>query len=466
MHNKLIDYFQHTILLIILSSTLLFQKYFFISKVAWLLLSILCGINITFAIYAVFFFGAFFVTTDFLPHLFFTVKHFQIAIMLLALTCFFRGKLSFKAHNLARFGKIFLPWLLILLISTLAVLRGDQLTRVFKINGNILSCVLSALLLMATVKVSKENVSNAILFFLFGVCLRVSLAALTQAGIRYYFPIEGLFYNNHIGFLCATTLFLTLPFLILKRGWFGQVLCWFTLGLVCTGLLMSCSRTGWFSFLISYFLFSTLFFSLQESNPSLKSTWKTREFLIGTALMFTVILFLGSFMSRDVIDRVFALQRLFDRQFWNYTFHTDNFGFFGFHRLHQFITIVKIMKQSHLLGIGFTQEVTDFHSLYLTILGGTGVLGLCLFCIFISNWLKPLYRVIFQPDRDGFNIMRIGVLSAFVAWLVYSLMETFVVQFHIWLIVALGFMLQKRVPAKLQLAKKTAALDQRISREG
>ena len=93
--------------------------------------------------------------------------------------------------------------------------------------------------------------------------------------------------------------------------------------------------------------------------------------------------------------------------------------------------------------VGFIREVTDFHSVYLSILGATGVIGFLVFLYFCFTFYKTLLEIIYL-NNDDLAYFRMGVLSAFTLWLIYSLMESFIVQFNVWVIFTLGALLQAR----------------------
>lgn len=213
---------------------------------------------------------------------------------------------------------------------------------------------------------------------------------------------------------------------------------------VSLGLLLSCSRTAWSSALISYFLFCILLFFFQHTNCLPKLQIPIKWFITGVSFLFFVLLLLGMLWSQEMVDRLAALQFFLERDYWQYIFQDQqNFGPFGFFRLAQFSVIKHILKHSFLFGIGLSREVTDFHCLYLTLFGGTGFIGLFLFLSFCFAWAKSLFVQIFQRI-DDLNLFRIGVLCAFSVWLISSLMETFMIQFNVWIVLTAGIVLARR----------------------
>ena len=82
-----------------------------------------------------------------------------------------------------------------------------------------------------------------------------------------------------------------------------------------------------------------------------------------------LIIGIGIGTNLSVFNRFYELGMLFDPGYWHYTFtDTQNFGFLGIFRLNQLYDLGAILRQSPLIGVGFTRQVVDFHSLYFTFL--------------------------------------------------------------------------------------------------
>lgn len=433
-----------------------FQKQLFLNKFGWLFLALLFAINTDYAVYAAFFYAAFFHGTGFFPNLFFTVKHFHIVVSLLVFILFLRSELwpKVKANYKSAYN-LLIPWILIILISTIAAFLndGDQMFRAFRTNTNILTLLVSSFLFICTMD-RKQLIVNALLFFSFGVAVRIFFASFSSATGAEFFYHEYIFFNNHIGFLSASAIFILFALTLTSKPKLKAshyVISGLLLLMIFTGLLLSCSRTGWFAFLVGSAVF-TYFFSRMRKSQYTREAMVSRLVLLGVTSLLALIVVMGISWNQDLFSRITSLKRFLDMDYLQFTLHeTKNFGPFGIFRLNQFYSLQEILMNNWLVGVGFIKKVTDFHSLYLTLLGGSGVLGLGLFLIFALRWSSLLLDNLSKLD-DGTNLIRLGVFSTFIVWLIYSLMETFVVQFNIWIVLAVGTILcdKRRVIEKLR----------------
>ncbi|GEM_PF-4457476 len=448
-----LDRLQKIIFLSALLLTVISQDPLF-GKLSWIMLIIICGFNANFSAYAVFFFSAFFIPSVFNVPLFFTIKHFHIAFVVLLAVYFLKQNLFYKIRKNVYSIFPFVPWLLILSVSFISSILYHQTHSALSMSANILSVVISFSVIACILVGEYELILNSLLFFIFGVSTRIFLAA---DKTFYGWPVsrlaEPLIHNTHVGFLASSSLFLLLPFILTKQDFKKQLVSWFMLIFVSMGLLLSCSRTAWFSALISYFLFFILLFLLRHTNHLPKMKISIKWFIAGVSLLFFTLLLVGICSSQEMMDRLAALQIFFEADYWQYILQDrQNFGPFGFFRLAQFSTVGNIIKHNFLFGVGLSREVTDFHCFYLTIFGGTGLFGLFLFFSFCFLWMKSLLRQMFQ-GRDDLNVFRIGVFCAFFVWLVSSLMETFIIQFNVWMIITMGIILtQSAVAGKTDLS--------------
>ncbi|OGW79507.1 MAG: hypothetical protein A3G33_06840 [Omnitrophica bacterium RIFCSPLOWO2_12_FULL_44_17] len=433
---------QRIILLTAISLTILCFEIPIARKLGWLLFSLIVGINPYYALYAAFFYAAFFFPSEFFPGLFFTIKHFHIAIIFcLVLFAVNRDIVGMVKANYKK-GTILYLLITMLLISGFAGLAGPEPMRVLKTNANILSVLCACLFLIMVIN-SRKVVQNAILFLSFGTAIRIlhgAIFSFTHAVV--FYPKENLLHNNHIGFLAVSNFFLLLPTLSFSKNTNRQIAGWACLCVIFCGIILSCSRTGWVSFVIISGLYAFLYyrfiFQWFEANEKTSVIKK----LSAIAIFCLLTCFILVETTQEVRSRFFGLIRIVcDPSYWAFTLNDQqNFGFLGHYRLNQFYVLAKVMPSHWLIGNGFIKNITDIHSLYLSILGASGIIGALLFLSFSILWLKCLYRSIgkFGDAADSF---RIGTLCAFCVWLIYSVMETFVVQFNLWVIVALGLSL-------------------------
>lgn len=433
---------QRLVVLLAISLTIVFSRHPFLGKFGWLFLTVLCGMNLNYAVYAAFFFGAFFITSGFFPDLFFTIKHFHIAVWLLALIHFLKGNLYFLSKGNVSASLIFAPWLAILAISSFAAFHSNETLHALKTNGNILLTMLSVLILLWSVE-SRTNFLNGLLFFISGTCLRVTLSFASQLTIPKFFSSESILYNNHIGFLAGSVIFLLLPFLFMELSRLKRWVCWGMLAILYSGLLLSCSRTGWFGFVFVFLCFISALFWTRRSSRSTTQSAGDGRCIARVLMVFMVITISTIYFCQPVHARILDFNRLMDPHYWQFTFQDEqNFGFLGIYRLEQFFELRHLLATHWITGSGFNRQVTDFHSLYLAILGGTGAVGLLIFLYFVSRWIRDLMRS-FGSLAEDLKPFSVGVFCAFLVWLFYSFLETFLIQFNVWIVILAGAILSK-----------------------
>ena len=397
---------------------------------------------VNFIIYVVFFSAAFFIPLGLSFPFFFPLKHFHVSLGALVLFCLAKEDLIGKVKTHYHLVFPLISWLAILFVSYVSNLAQGESHGTLMMTLNLLSLVISSSFLIWILADKKEAIPDAILFFVFGVCIRVILAA--AKSFRNWPAsemVEGLIHNNHIGFVTSGALFLLLPFLLMKYNFKKQLAAWGMFITILIGLLLSCSRTAWLSTLVGYFLFCVFLFFLDQTHalPTLRIPIK--GFIWGVSLFFYVALLLSIFSSPETKDRFAAMQILFEPSHWDHALtHDQNFGPLGFLRLDQFFATREIWRHHGLFGVGFSRYVMDFHCLYLTMLGASGVLGSLFFLFFCFLWLKELFSAMLSTANE-FNLFRVGILCAFCAWLTTSFLETFLIQFNIWILIVAGIIM-------------------------
>lgn len=432
---------QSVLALCAVSLTILFQTHPYWGKFGWLFFFILAGLNSDYAVYAAFYFAAFFIGSGFFPEIFFTLKHFHIAILVFIFIRLLKGEVTSGVSEKPSIFMTLLIWLMILAISFIAGYFGPHTKRVFMMNFNILSLWCVAAVLFVQIG-SHEVVIKALSFFLLGAVTRSLLAILPS--FPYAAFSEIILYNNHISFLANTALFITSAFLMHEKNWLKKsVYAGIAFCLVLT-IILSCSRTAWMSLLITSAIAIYLFHQMNLKRTVIHQRTNSKLFFVLCGLLFLTLLTTTMIYNRPVFSRIIDFGRLGQSNYWEYTFNDhENFGFLGIYRLRQFQTLWDIFRAHPLIGIGFTRDVTDFHSIYFTVLGGTGALGFGLFILFCYLWIKNLLAKMFSLD-DGLNLFRLGVLLAFLVWLLHSMMESFLIQFHVWVIFSTGLWLSKK----------------------
>jgi len=431
--------------LLVLTIITVVQGHPFLEKSMWFFFALLCASEATFAIYALFFFSAFFNSSGFFPNLFFTLKYFHFSFLILIAVLFIKGKLFDLIKRNIKHAKLLIPWGCLIGISVISGLVGPHPYRALMTTANLASITACAAVLICVME-RKSMVADAALFFAFGACWRVCLSLVSYLKIDFLQYQEGLIHNNHIGFLTASALFMLLPFFFTKQERARRFVSWIMLFVLFSGLVLSCSRTGWVGFIGSFVFFGLVLLKLKYKDAAehAHSLGRNKRFLLTFAVAFSAIILVVVLMNSEVLSRIGGFKRLIDPSYWSLTFQdTQNFGFLGAFRRNQFVSLGNIFQDHWLFGVGFIREVTDFHSVYLSILGATGVVGFLAFLCFCFMFYKTLLKTIYL-NNDDLTYLRIGILSAFTLWLIYSLMETFIVQFNVWIIFTLGILLQAK----------------------
>ncbi len=330
--------------------------------------------------------------------------------------------------------RAFYPLLGIVLIALAVSIFRQRPASEIMTAFNLMSIVGSFFYLSSLLKHKERLAERSILFFAAGVCVQVLLVFYNMGTNSNIFGLQFIAHNNHLGILCALTFFYPLAFAASETRRQSRIAAWFLVWVLFLGMFFSCSRTAWFSFLFSSILFGIFFKALPSGK--FKSKFARDSLGVGLVLLFAI------FVGITKVYRIYyflywrfqEIPRLWNAWFWNYTLHDhQNFGFLGIHRLNQLYQIKAILKYSPIFGVGFVSEVVDFHSLYLTILGASGVLGLGLFIFFCVKMMTRLLWAIRTSVEIPSALMRIGAFCAVTAWLLMGFMEGLVLQYPIWM---------------------------------
>ena len=445
---------QRVLFLFCLVGILFFHNLMVVRNALWVLLFVLSFYHFEFAAYSAFFFSAFFMPAELFENPIFTPKHFHISMAMLAASLLLRGKLIPMFQDSYQRLKVLLPWIGILAISTgSALFFQTYAVEAVKMNANILALILGAAFLIMAIQ-EKEMAVQAVQFFIGGTVFRVLLSVLSFLKLEGYYPLENFLYNNHFAFLNCTALFLILPFCLTYKQPMQKFIAVMVQILLFSGLLMSMSRTGYVSFFFGYLFFS--FLLLKGFQASDRSVSK-KDLVMSLAVpVLTMLLIMGFLLiifpiftdrlpelqtGREFFDRLKGTTLVLVPLGWQQAFFDSkfgvNFGLFGHIRRDQFYVFSELIKMNWITGVGLIHKVTDFHMLYLTLLGGSGIIGLSLFLFFCRQWWMGLWRNLLSTSFE-ISILRAGLLAAFFVWLCYSLMESFLIQFNIWVVIALG----------------------------
>lgn len=409
------------------------------ARAGWTLLAILFSINVRLGFYALFFFAAWFHPTGFMPELFFTLKHFQIAFLIsLIVHTLYENPFKTLASGLNRAGSFFYPWFLILAIGFFNFFRFPDISEQAIMTPMNILCNIAAMLYLLgrceQIKIKfpqEKTVRNCLSFFVAGVAFQVLIAFQNTVAGSLYFNMP-LFHNNHIGILCAFSSFFSIALVLSEQNAFIKKIWSVATFILISAVIASCSRTAWFSFFAAYMIFFVLAKKFRpEVHPA---KMRKRDYLSVAVFALAAALVLSN--AYEIVGRRFmGVLQLFDWKYWEYTFtDTQNFGFLGILRLKQIYVLKDILTAQPFLGMGFIKEVMDFHGFYFSLLGGVGVAGFATFVYFCRQTLNvSLERIAALQDRENFFFL-LSAFCAFIVWLLCCFLETYIHQFSVWII--------------------------------
>lgn len=401
-------------------------EYLWVATLSWAVLIALSVVSFSYIIFSIFFFASFFTSAGFFPHLFFTIKHFHIALLIAALIEMFRTTLWNTLREGIRKSKTLWPAWGILALSLLPLFHSLPSAATLKLSLNFVTVLLSLTYVLGLVS-DGALLRQSLIFFILGVASQLVYGIIHD----YLYPLpfaNHLLHNNHLGVFAALTLFYAFPLMLISRKeirWQRPVsfICSLALG---AGLLYSCTRIAWLSFLLSFIVFVTLLYGHEKKN-------KGRKSLIVYCLLCLAGMIAIASVYEPVFQRLRYLDALVSWKAWHYTFHDQqNFGFFGINRLNQLYSLNHLFPHHGLFGIGFEHEILDFHGLYFTLLGGSGLAGLLLFFYFMRNLFHRLLAALKEPQDHEIFYLRAGAFCALLVWFLSSLMETLFLQYGIW----------------------------------
>lgn len=427
-----------------------------VTLVLWLLLGFLCLRDPRLAIDSVFFFAAFFHGAGFFQNPLVTIKHFHIALSILLLVSFIRWKWTrWKLKENWRPNMVLFFWIVLIAISIFSMWwTGEGLAKGMRTNGNLFLTLLCGSFL--SILLTPQESMRGLGFLGFGICVRAAFSILTFCKLPGLYLKEMVLYNNHLGFYCTIALLCLLPYIMTSKNRF----CWLAVigfyFLFCA-LLLSCSRTGYLSFAGGLVSFIILQRWLKKKGFAVTKQTGIWLLLLSICIGGVLILLIAGYffplgyLFPVISSRLWMTLTFFIPSFWH-RFHAENFYFLGHYRYEQFQVLVEIVKNHPFLGIGLVQRVMDFHCIYLTFLGGTGFVGFLTFLGFCISWMRQLLHAMVLDDARA-NTFRVALLSLMVTWLIYSCTESFILFFNIWVVIAAGIALSKRVTVEQELSK-------------
>ncbi len=380
--------------------------------------------------------------TSSLADVFFSVKPVQIIMLLLIGALCVRKKLFFKDP---------LDWLVvgsligILAISLIAGAYSEDPLKAFRVNVNFALLIVLCKVLMSMID-GKEIIWKILKYYFFGVVFLCLVHAANMAFGWMLFAQETRF-NNHFGFLLSMSFPLGLCMLFTARNiaarlWYFGVL---LLAFFCTVLTLS--RSSLYGSVIGMAIFLGVFLARS-------GTLQRRRVygLIGTAALLIVVPVILYESLPGITDatsllggKLSSFFRLLDWEYWRYAMFEDpNGGMFG-RRFVQLREVQEIFTQHWLFGEGWTNRVISFHGLFYTVLTGTGLAGFLLFVYFLYRMFRTLWKIPRRDPDPATRVLAIALFCSLADWMLHCLLDTYFLQFHIWLILAMSLAYMKLI---------------------
>ena len=426
---------------LLLFLTLPEKSYLWIAYLSWGGLTFLLLRDLRYALPTIFFFTSFFHDPGLIPIPFFTLKHYHIAIALVAIIQIFRGE--FFKNWVAGFQKsrLLIPIGAILLISIISALATGAPSKAYFTVGNLSLVLLTAIYVLGLFSTQPVSMSRCLGFFVFGVAVNLVIGFINRHTTYDIFYLI-LFTNRHLGMDTGFGIFYMLALLFSEKKLKKKALYILVTAFVLTGCVATGSRTIFYCLLIGFGSFCFLLLK-NVGNKELKQ--KYFKFMLILVAIFTppVIWILSS--NKYIWARVRDLFIIVKPSTWIHAFNdTQNFGFLGYSRLKQLYATGDILSQHPFFGVGLRQSVTDFHCLYYTVLAGSGIIGFLIFAIFWRNLLRNLLDSFKKKDGAEHLLYRISAFSGLLAWVVCSFMESLFLQFSVWMNVVVALALLHR----------------------
>lgn len=438
------NFFWAILFLFSIAFTLCQGTHLWLARIGWVLLAILFSLHRRYAVYTVFFYASFFHPAGFLPNAPMTLKHFHIACILLMTTDMLRGNFVAFLKQGKVFGKVIAPFVLMLVFGCMVSLRSGFSINNFRLPLNLFVVLFALCYLYGCVVAIRPAqrpgvVRRSLLALCVGAGAQVAVAiANNLEGTAYWHLV--LFYNHHLGNLCLFAFFYIFPIYATSKKPTGKAAYFLLLIIIFTGLITSCSRTVWICCLAGFFLFMVISrYSLGRN----VGRFAFYRHVVPAALCLYLAFFLLMLKSETVMARVVLMfQRVLDPRYWLFTIADEkNFGCLGILRLNDYALAKQLLFHHGLWGVGFLKQVTDMHGVPLVILGASGILGFSLYVWFIVRYSRKISRAFNREHSEECLLLLVGAFSNFVAWLLMSFAETFVVHFVVWVNVLLGVLL-------------------------
>ena len=375
------------------------------------------------------------VTQHTLESVFFSIKPVHIITIFLIVALSVRKKLFFKDP---------LDWVVvgsligIFAISLFSGAYSEDPLKAFRVSFNFALLIVLCKVLMSMI--DRRELFWRILhcYFLGVVFLCLVHMADTLGGFTWF--AQDTRFNNHFGFQISMSLPLVLCFLLTPRKpsekfWYLGVL---ALGIFC--ILLSLSRSSMYGSLIGMAVFLGFLFATGQKELRRKILWFALFGVvwIGVSMAVYESIYGGNVTTSLFRGKLVSFFKMFHPSYWRHAVLEDpNGGMFG-ERFVQLRAIKKLFLAHWAFGEGWTNRVISFHGLFYTMLTGTGLAGFALFVYFMYRMFRALGNAVRRDPDVATKALGIALFSALVTWMVHCLMDTYFLQFHIWLILAMS----------------------------
>lgn len=370
-----------------------------------------------------------------LASVFFSIKPVHIITILLIVSLSVRKRLFFKdTLDWAVVGSL----IGIFAISILSGAYGPDPLKAFRVSFNFALLIVLCKVLMSMI--DRRDILWDILryYFLGVVFLCVVHMANTLGGFAWFG--QDTRFNNHFGFQLSMSMPLILCLMLTAPRALDKV--WY-LGVLSTGIfcvLLSLSRSSMYSSLMGMIFF----FILLLVNVDHRQKVRVLKFaLVGILLISACVamyegMYGGSEFTSLFRGKLISFFSMFDLTYWKHSIREDpNGGMFG-ERFVQLRFVKQLFLQRWAFGEGWTNRVISFHGLFYTMLTGTGLLGFSLFVYFLYRMFRALGRALVRDTDATTKMLGVAMFSSLAIWILHCLLDTYFLQFHIWLVLAMA----------------------------
>ena len=422
---------QHLGCLLAVSCTLCTGPLGWLAHVAWLVVAIYCALDIRYMVGAIFFYSTFFIPIGFAQNFIFSVKHFHLIMVITTVIQLVRGTFWETLQSGLKGASRFAAVILIVAIALMSNLMHVRSMSAVRIGANLMLTFCSVVFLFGLIDGYLYRLKIGILSYIYGFSVQSVIGYLNDFAGTTFLKIQ-LIHNDHLGVFFAMTFFLCIPFAMTEKSRIKRWCYIFLASVIFAGLAYTCTRTAWVSVVV---ITAAMYVAVQclASKSRYLKIFNVRFWLLGCLIVALLghLLIATNFLDY-AIERWKGILAPLHAYYWQYAMSDNNFGFFGIFRLQQFYSLKAILKSHLFFGVGFTNEVIGYHSLYFTILGASGITGMAVFVSFVYKIFRQYSRSIAETRSFKTLIVKVSVLASFAVWLLCSFMQTLLLQYAVW----------------------------------